>query len=171
MLLILGILIVSCKKNESTDDLTEKTWKLDNGILSSTQETLKFSTNGIYQIESQVYVPRSIAAIKGTISGTYTRHNNLINFTKTKVDLPNDTTTIPDSQYQTISGKPIGSFYGYIIKNDSSSVVSGSIRYSNLINSGEFQTESTDERTWEIISLTNDSLIVKDNDMVIKYHK
>ena len=176
LLFTLSILIISCEKNDSDDFLTNGTWILDSGIRSTTNETLKFNTNGTYLIESELSLSRVVTTVTGRISGNYNRQGNLINFTSTIVELPDDSDTGTGIQFETENGQPIGNFYGYIVngiwQNDSSIIDStGSIRYSDLINSDIFNSENTKIRSWTILGLTNDSLKIESNNVVSKYYK
>ncbi len=178
IVLVLSLVLpgISCEKNTSVDLLTNGTWKLDNGIFSTTRETVKFNTDGSYLIESEMSQLRQLAVMTGRISGDYYRQAELINFTSTTVELPDFNEPGTGIQYETTNGQAIGNFYGYIVngiwQNDSSLIDSiGSIRYSDLLESGIFQPGNNDIRTWTIISLTNDSLIVKSGEVITKYGK
>ena len=46
------ILIISCNKIDSEDLLTKGIWILDNGLFSTTKETVKFYSDNTYLIES-----------------------------------------------------------------------------------------------------------------------
>lgn len=177
LFLSVSILIsISCEKKDSDDFLTNGRWILDNGFLSTAKETLKFNSNGTYLIVSEVSLPRQVHTVTGNISGSYNRQDNQINFTSTILDIPDDSSTVTGIQFENLDGQPIGNFFGYILngiwQNDSSLIDSiGSIRYSELIDSDIFQSGNTDIRTWEILSLTNDSLKVESNNIITKYFK
>ncbi len=174
LIIALSLLVISCEKNESGNYLTNGIWALDDGIVSTLSETLKFNKNGTYLIESELSMPRQIVKVKGTISGIYNRLDDKINFITTVLDLPDDTSSITLFPYAT--GQPVGGFYGYIAhgiyQNDSSLVDSiGSVRFSSLIDSDIFLPGNTEIRTWIILDLTNDSLKVESDKSIIKYYK
>ena len=166
------LLIISCNKRDSEDLLTKGIWILDNGLFSTTNETVKFNSDNTYFIESKVNIIRYNDYISGTLTGDWTRQDNNIIFLNSIVNLPVDTNSI--SVVPTTTGTTIGAFYGYIVtgiyQNDSSLIDnSGSIHFSDLNNSDIFIGENSDPRLWTIIKLTSDSLIVDSDGEILRY--
>jgi len=174
VLALISLLMISCEKTDSPDPLTTGKWILDSGPFSTTKETLQFNTQGSYRIESEITLPRRVYFLKGSISGIYQRQDDTIRFRTSRVELPEDTSSVTLFPYET--GRPAGGFYGSlangIYQNDSSLVDStGNVRFSDLGKSGIFFPENTVVRKWIIISLTADTLLVKANLLTNRYLK
>lgn len=172
-LLAFYILIISCSKRNSEDLLTKGIWVLDNGLFSTTEETVKFNSDNTYFIESKVSITRFNDYISGTLTGDWTRQDKNIIFLNSIVNLPVDTNSI--SVIPTTSGTPIGAFFGYIVsgiyQNDSSLIDnSGSIHFNDLNDSYIFVDENSNQRLWTIFKLTSDSLIVDSDGEILRYY-
>jgi len=172
LVLIYGLLIISCTK-ESDDLLTKGIWILDTGLTSTMKESVVFKSDKTYFVESRVSIPRYNDCISGSISGDWARQDNKIIFLNSMVNLPDDTTTI--NVIPTTSGTPLGAFYGYIIagiyQNDSTLIDdSGSIHFDNLNGSGIFLGEDSNQRSWTIVKLTADLLIVDSEGKLLYYY-
>jgi hypothetical protein len=168
------IVLVSCGKNEQEDLLTDGTWVLAKSSPHSNHETVNFSGHGNYIIESDISFPGQIIPLKGVLTGKWILDGKKISFLSTVLNLPKDTGLISLDPYR--PGEPSGAFLGYILdgiyKDDSTLIDSnGQVRFSNLRDRPAFQPQQSGTRFWEILRLTQDSLVVECNRLVNRYYR
>ncbi|MFN8208256.1 MAG: hypothetical protein U0T82_12745 [Bacteroidales bacterium] len=174
LLLLLTISLFSCDKNDPDNLLTGGSWILETHSVQMFRETVNFSGEGDYTIETYIPMPGQLMPLKGTLTGRWARSDTRIDFLTTILDLPEDTAQVTLFPYQ--SGEPAGAFYGYLIdgiyRDDSTLIDSaGSFRFSNLRDRPAFQPLQPGTRFWEILRLTKDSLVVECNLAVNRYYR
>ncbi|MDR1121580.1 MAG: hypothetical protein LBM08_11770 [Dysgonamonadaceae bacterium] len=172
------ILINSCTSHETDDILTTGKWFLECDSASSYEATILFTAQNTYIYESvfKLAVERAQEAVSDfnvtfslIITGEYVHEQNRIVFLTSHIDFfqngvpvnSNDTSSVYNAFYNVKNGKPTSSFFGYkhpdrdIKYEDSDTIKSDDSR--NLI------------RVWNIIELTNNSLIINSSDIIEKW--
>jgi len=173
--LIFGLLILSCDKYEQEQMLTNGTWILDNGIITTWTESARFNRDQTYIIQNRITVRGADEYfVTGTLSGEWSWQDDNILFVNSEVNLPDDASAITILPVET--GVSQGAFYGYVVshvyQNDSSLVDSAGIIHFNDINEATiFPAGSPDPTTWTIITLTADTLEVDSKGEILRYYK
>lgn len=155
--LFLIISFLSCEKKDNSIQLTKGYWTRSIDVVAQASERLKFNTDGSYMVETSVKVDMPLVPeIKVPISGTYTITDKNIDFHSTKLDvsdtsmLSNLESLLKDNSYI----KPyLSLLYGFPLDFDIPTATSNT------------------KRTWKIVSISEESLIVLVNNVPTKYSK